>query len=131
MSAPRSWRADPNRHLSENFRETEFACNHCGMVVQIQPRLIELLQQVRTHFGSPLSINSGYRCPVHNANVGGARNSQHLTGFAADIRVANRTPRQVADYLETLIRGRHGMGRYRTFTHLDTRAGGAARWGSN
>ena len=33
-------------------------------------------------------INSGYRSPLVNAAVGGAKGSNHLTGCAADIRVS-------------------------------------------
>jgi len=36
----------------------------------------------------PIIINSGYRSPQVNAAVGGAKGSNHLTGCAADIRVA-------------------------------------------
>jgi hypothetical protein len=36
----------------------------------------------------PIVINSGYRSPQVNAAVGGMKGSNHLTGCAADIRVA-------------------------------------------
>jgi hypothetical protein len=36
---------------------------------------------------NPIIINSGYRSPQLNKKVGGAPNSNHLTGCAADIRV--------------------------------------------
>jgi hypothetical protein len=36
----------------------------------------------------PIVINSGYRSPQVNAVVGGVKGSNHLTGCAADIRVA-------------------------------------------
>ena len=35
----------------------------------------------------PIVINSGYRCTALNMAVGGAYNSNHLYGYAADIRV--------------------------------------------
>ena len=35
---------------------------------------------------TPIVINSGYRSPAVNKAVGGAQNSNHLTGCAADIR---------------------------------------------
>jgi hypothetical protein len=42
------------------------------------------LDRIRLLLGHPLDISSGYRSPMLNAAVGGARNSQHSQGFAAD-----------------------------------------------
>lgn len=42
------------------------------------------LQPLRTAFG-PISITSGYRTAESNSAVGGAKNSYHLLGLAADI----------------------------------------------
>jgi len=42
------------------------------------------LESVRSLLGVPLHIDSGYRCPALNAYVGGAKNSAHLSGYAAD-----------------------------------------------
>ena len=38
---------------------------------------------------APIRINSGYRSPQLNRAIGGASNSNHLTGCAVDIRVEN------------------------------------------
>ena len=45
-----------------------------------------VLDPVREQLGKPIYVNSGYRCPRHNLKVGGAVNSQHMKGEAADIR---------------------------------------------
>ena len=45
----------------------------------------EVLEPVRERLGRPIVVNSGYRCPIHNAAVGGVANSQHLRGEAADL----------------------------------------------
>jgi hypothetical protein len=42
------------------------------------------LDRIRLLLGHPLEISSGYRSPALNAAVGGARNSQHAQGLAAD-----------------------------------------------
>jgi hypothetical protein len=42
------------------------------------------LEQVRALLGFPLYIDSGYRCPMLNAVVGGAKQSAHMEGYAAD-----------------------------------------------
>lgn len=44
-----------------------------------------VLDPVRAAFGKPIKVNGGYRCEKHNKEVGGAKNSQHLLGQAADI----------------------------------------------
>jgi zinc D-Ala-D-Ala carboxypeptidase len=46
-----------------------------------------VLEKIRNHFGRPLTVNSGYRGPKLNKAIGGAKNSQHLTGQAADIEI--------------------------------------------
>jgi uncharacterized protein YcbK (DUF882 family) len=90
----------------------------------------EFLEQVRTFLGGrPITVNSGYRCPKHNAEVGGASNSFHLRAYAADITVAGLTPRQVQIELNRAASpvASSGLGAYATFTHVDRR-GTRARW---
>ena len=122
--------------LSANFAMGEFA-SHDGAPTpqEVQANLRELAAQLEVLKaelgGAAVSIMSGYRSPAQNREVGGATNSEHMQGRAADIKVAGFTPRQVADTIERLIReGRMkqgGLGRYASFTHYDTR-GTAARW---
>ncbi len=47
-------------------------------------RLAGILESVRTVLGKPMSISSGYRSPLLNQAVGGAKDSAHLYGRAAD-----------------------------------------------
>ena len=51
--------------------------------------LCKWLEVLRERSGGPVSINSGYRSPQLNKKVGGVPTSNHLTGCAADIRVAD------------------------------------------
>ena len=51
--------------------------------------LMEQLDKIREKWGSPLYINSGYRCPALNAAVGGVKTSQHQLGVAVDITTRN------------------------------------------
>ncbi len=44
------------------------------------------LDKWREEFGSPRIINSAYRNPQHNQNIGGATRSRHMFGDAADLR---------------------------------------------
>ena len=48
-------------------------------------RLCEVLEQVRSVLGKPITINSGYRSPAVNTAVGGKPTSEHCDGRAADI----------------------------------------------
>lgn len=54
-------------------------------VLQNLHLLAVYLEQVRVVLGQPVSVRSGYRCPTLNRAVGGSKNSQHMTGMAADI----------------------------------------------
>lgn len=49
----------------------------------------KVLDPLRTAWGKPIYVNSGYRCPALNKAVGGVGTSQHLTGQAADITTGN------------------------------------------
>ena len=112
--------------LSTNFDSSEFDCkgNGCCSQTIINPQLIKYLQQIRNHFNAPITITSAYRCQIHNSRVGGAPGSRHGKGDAADIVVKGRTPREVAQYCESI--GIKGIGLYETaadgyFVHIDTR----------
>lgn len=112
--------------VSPNFILSEFECSHCK-AVKLSSDLLNKLQDLRNQLGRPIQVNSGYRCPEHNTNVGGAKNSLHLTGKAADISLRNLDidPIELADFAEEI--GFKGIGLYNTFIHLDVRDG-RARW---
>lgn len=113
------------------FKKEEFRCKcgkHCnGYPVEPREELVKVLEKIRKYFGKPVIINSGIRCATHNANVGGANASQHMKGTAADIVVKDVAPERVAMYAETLLPKTGGIGRYKTFTHIDVRSV-KARW---
>lgn len=48
------------------------------------------LDPLRSIWGKPIHVNSGYRCPKLNKAVGGATNSSHMCGQAADITVGSK-----------------------------------------
>ena len=50
--------------------------------------LSKWLEVLRERAGVPIIINSGYRSPQLNRKIGGAQNSNHLTGCAVDIRTS-------------------------------------------
>ena len=52
-------------------------------------RVCGWLEVLRERSGGPVRINSGYRSPQLNKKIGGVPTSNHLTGCAVDIRVAD------------------------------------------
>ena len=112
--------------LTTNFKSTEFDChgNGCCTTTLIDEQLVQNLQKIRSHFNKPVSISSGYRCASHNKSVGGATNSRHSKGQAADISIKGIAPAEIAKYAESI--GILGIGLYETdkdgyFVHIDTR----------
>ena len=100
-------------------------------------RLIDVLEWLRVEDGTAgVLVNSWYRSPLYNAAIGGVPYSMHLTLGASDIVKVGRSPSEVADMLEGHPDAKLlGIGRYKSFTHLDVRGmigrRSPARWGSN
>ena len=87
------------------FEMREFACKCCGQLPpsaeqNLQALVDHVLDPARERLGMPITVNSGYRCPTHNAKVGGVKNSQHLKGEAADITCADN--KRLAEIIEQL-----------------------------
>ena len=119
---PESFEVNEKVMLSKYFKRHEFTCR-CGCGFNsIDTDLLDKLLDIRKHFGRPVSIESGNRCPTHNHAVGGEPRSFHPRGRAADIKVKNIPPSDVADYLEKKYKTCCGIGRYNSFTHLDNRS---------
>lgn len=119
------------------FDDYEFACS-CGRHAVddnghnvldhiIDKRLVDVLDAIRERLAVLLYINSGYRYPEHNAEVGGVSNSQHVLGTAADITYNGIDVDYLAQVAEEC--GADGIGKYynQDFVHVDVR-GYAARW---
>jgi uncharacterized protein YcbK (DUF882 family) len=88
--------------MSKYFSEAETQC-HCGCGQNhVSPLLLEKLDQMREMIGGPVELSCAYRCPSHNAEVGGVPNSQHVMGTAADVQTPPYnhccTPDQLAWY---------------------------------
>lgn len=99
--------------LSEYFRSTEFECP-CGECTHqmISQNLIDALTIARTLMQEPIRITSGYRCVTHNLNAGGATDSQHIKGLAADFRTTSRKNLEKLYSICLIIPGVGGLGRY-------------------
>lgn len=112
---------DGSKKLSTNFTVKEFACKDGSDAVLVAPRLVMVLQSIRSRFGRAVTINSAYRTPQYNVKVGGVVHSQHCYGTAADITVKGKTSAAVAAYARQLMPDWGGVGIYSTFTHIDVR----------
>ena len=116
-------------NLSPHFSESEFAC-HCGCSPNVYAlTLCQVLEYIRAYADDkPITVLSGYRCRKHNCNVGGARNSQHMLGRAADISVKWTDPNAIFYYAKAALKQvlgprQGGVGLYDSFVHVDTREG--------
>ena len=68
----------------------------------------------------PIYLNSGYRNPTYNEQVGGARASQHMQGTACDLTWSNFNPNRVQEYANAgRSVGFRGVGYYNSFIHFD------------
>lgn len=83
-----------------------------------------MIDQLRELDGQPMSINSGFRCPVHNNRVSSTGfDGPHTTGKSADIRASGERADRLLGLSYTLGftgRGLHQKGdhKYR-YLHLD------------
>ena len=121
--------------LTENFSKLEFDSKDGAempndVLMNVQ-KLAGQLQILRNNINKPITINSGYRSPEHNKNIGGVENSQHVLGKAADIQVKGISTRILAALIEDLINDgdmlQGGLGIYDKFVHYDIRKN-KARW---
>lgn len=121
--------------LTKNFSLVEFACKDGAEmpdeVFKNIKELAENLQVLRDFCDKPITVNSGYRSEDYNKKIGGAKNSQHIKGKAADIVVKDLPPQIVALFVQGLIRigamKEGGIGLYDDFLHYDIR-NTKARW---
>lgn len=115
------------------FERREFACQcgECGgFPVEPQKELVLKLDEFRDRLGVPVYIvdadGSGVRCPAHNVAVGGAKNSQHLYGMAADLH-SSKSPEEMYRVAEETLGNTGGIGIYKWGIHFDVRSV-KARW---
>lgn len=96
-------------------------CSLTGRGVQMSVKLIELLDAIEDKFGKRgLMLLSGYRTPKNNHRTpGAARESLHMLGWAADIRIPGYSSTKVKAFARKLRAGGVGYYPYKGFTHLD------------
>lgn len=96
----------------------------------MSPQALTAFDALQNSWDQPLQVTSAYRDPQHNAAVGGAKGSQHMSGNAYDISVANM-PREMQLKLieEAKAAGFEGVGIYDGSLHFDV--GPERAWGAS
>ncbi len=114
--------------LTPHFSLEEAQCP-CGCVMppDIQKKaqaMAHIAEVVRAELGVPMIVDSWYRCPKHNVEVGGDPNSFHLDALGIDFKTATLTPDQVHEKLLPLSQdGRiGGLEKAPGHTHIDAGA---------
>lgn len=105
--------------------EYVFRCHYTGKVHPIDPKLFLLLDNVKTRMGANgrrYRLISGYRSPEYNRKLARrssavAKNSYHLKGMAADVRLEGLSLDSLRRTAVRLEKG--GVGSYSDFIHLD------------
>lgn len=82
-----NYSASDKTQITTHFNASEFKCK-CGgnHDTKLDTDLVNKLEKLFSTLNcSKIIINSGYRCPTHDINVGGNGSGQHTKGTAADI----------------------------------------------
>lgn len=99
------------------FYENELKCNcGCGQAI-LQDELIHKLVSARWIAGIGFVISSWNRCPKYNNQVGGIKNSEHLRGYAVDIRIESSEVRYTI-LQAAILAGFQRIGLYSWGLHL-------------
>jgi zinc D-Ala-D-Ala carboxypeptidase len=95
--------------ISKNFKLSEFTKQNgvdfmlfdIDSILNISSLCCNILQPISDKLNYKITVSSGFRTVVHNESVGGADNSQHLVGEAADIICQNL--REVFEFIKTSL----------------------------
>lgn len=142
---------DPNKpinwsvwgsHITENFTVGELLQYDRRRIPReqvIKDRIINVcknIEVIRADYSTqkgqeiPITFTSGYRPRSVNRAVGGARNSQHITGNAGDFKPLIGSVKELQDFCEAhpiFANAGLGRGHHKGFVHGDFR-GSRARW---
>ena len=100
-----------------------------GVPENVKALVENVLDPLREKYGKPIQVNSGYRCPKHNLAVGGATQSQHMNGEAADIAPMSGDASELARLVEIIKQNGKWdqMVVYPTFVHVSWKRFGPNR----
>ena len=115
-----------------NFSRDEFACSHCNEE-DMDSDFMDALQELRTKYGKPMTITSGYRCPAHPIEARKSKPGSHASGCAADIGCSRAA---AVEILRLALNGpftgfgvqQKGSGRFLHLDNLTTNRAGQTIW---
>lgn len=115
------------KKLTADFFDDEFWSPDKNFA-KMEPEFMLKLQKLRSTLGVAFTVSSGYRTAEFNARIGGAKESLHLTGQAADIEHIGWDGATKLKFLGTAIAMGFSIGVYRKHFHVDTRTGVKVLW---
>lgn len=104
------------KRLSQNFTldemtRSEYATRNCidnipsaDVLGNLQDLCNQLLEPLRSLVGLPVKVTSGYRCAELNKAIGGSPKSEHIQGFAADIKVGGLDTKTLYSFIKKNFR---------------------------
>ena len=127
LGTPLLWvRRYEELQISPHFRVRDFATRDGAPLARISTRLVAALERLAER-AAPVHIISGYRHITHNAFVGGATRSHHLSGEAADIWSSSNSSVPLARHVVESIGCGIGLGLGPSSLHVDVR-GSLTTW---
>lgn len=94
----------------------EFACKHCG-AYGMDSGTLDRLQALRTEWGKPMHINSGYRCQKHPIEAAKPDPGGHAKGRAIDVAMVPGLRNRFIAMAQR--HGFMGIGVAKTYVHID------------
>jgi uncharacterized protein YcbK (DUF882 family) len=115
------------KKLSANFFEDEFFSPDTK-TAKMEPEFIYKLQKLRNVVDVNFVISSGYRTEAYNAILGGASESYHCKGIAADIDHQGWNGEIKFKFVSAASALGFSIGIYDKHFHVDTRLGPKILW---
>lgn len=115
------------KKLTADFYDDEFWSPDKN-VAKMEPEFMLKLQKLRSTVGVVFTISSGYRTPEFNARIGGASESFHTLGMAADIEHKAWDGVTKHKFVSAALAMGFSVGVYRKHFHVDSRTGTKVLW---
>ena len=130
------------KHIADFITFNEYKCSHCGKLPPafydhdgqrknyfpyVYTEFFEVFKKIRTQWGKPINITSGYRCPkyqheLYDQGMSNAILSPHSTGLALDMDCKTMNDVDVMAGLAESVNPELRIGSYKykmTFVHID------------